>query len=100
MLVFASSIIFKLIDIQFTNGDYYRELSENRVFKSIEIPANRGNIYSENGRLLATSVPKYDIRFDALAPSDKNFNKFIFCAIKKHFKLRLIHYLPMRDRIR
>ncbi len=77
MLVFASLIIFKLINIQFTNGDYYRELSENRVFKNLEIPANRGNIYSEHGRLLATSVPKYDIRFDALAPSDKNFNKFI-----------------------
>jgi len=77
MLVFASSIIFKLINIQFTNGDYYRELSENRVFKNIEIPANRGNIYSEKGRLLATSVPKYDIRFDALAPSEKNFNKYI-----------------------
>ena len=77
MLVFASLIIFKLINIQFTNGDYYRELSENRVFKNIEIPANRGNIYSEKGRLLATSVPKYDIRFDALAPSEKNFNKYI-----------------------
>ena len=77
MLVFASSIIFKLIDIQFTNGDYYRELSENRVFKNIEIPANRGNIYSEQGRLLATSVPKYDIRFDALAPTENNFNEYI-----------------------
>jgi len=77
MLVFASSIIFKLIDIQFTNGDYYRELSENRVFKNIEIPANRGNIYSEKGRLLATSVPKYDIRFDALAPTEYNFNEYV-----------------------
>lgn len=77
MLVFASSIIFKLIDIQFTNGDYYRELSENRVFKNIEIPANRGNIYSEQGRLLATSVPKYDIRFDALAPTENNFNEYV-----------------------
>ena len=77
MLVFASSIIFKLIDIQFTNGDYYRELSENSVFKHVEIPANRGNIYSEKGRLLATSVPKYDIRFDALAPTEYNFNEYV-----------------------
>ena len=77
MLVFASSIIFKLIDIQFTNGDYYRELSENSVFKHVEIPANRGNIYSEKGRLLATSVPKYDIRFDALAPTENNFNEHV-----------------------
>ena len=77
MLLFASSIIFKLINIQFTNGDYYRELSENRIFKNIEIPANRGNIYSEKGRLLATSVPKYDIRFDALASTEKNFNKYV-----------------------
>ena len=77
MLLFASLIIFKLINIQFTDGDFYREISENREFKKLDIPANRGNIYSQNGRLLATSVPKYDIRFDALAASNNNFNKYI-----------------------
>ena len=74
LIVIVFSVVFKIIDIQFFKGDFYIEISEKREFKNIEIPANRGNIYSDNGKLLASSVPKYDIRFDALAPSDLNFN--------------------------
>ena len=71
----AISIVVKLINIQFVKGDYYIGLSEENNIKNIIIPANRGSVYSSGGKLLATSVPKYDIRFDALAPSDKNFNQ-------------------------
>mgnify|MGYP001256108838 FL=1 len=77
LIVIIFSIVFKIIDLQFFQGDYYISISEKREFKNIEIPANRGNIYSDSGKLLASSVPKYDIRFDALAPSDKNFNKYV-----------------------
>ena len=71
----AISIVVKLINIQFVKGDYYIGLSEENNIKNIIIPANRGSVYSSGGKLLATSVPKYDIRFDALAPNDKNFNQ-------------------------
>ena len=71
----AISIVVKLINIQFVKGDYYIGLSEENNIKNIIIPANRGSVYSSGGKLLATSVPKYDIRFDALAPTDKNFNE-------------------------
>ena len=74
LIVIIFSIVFKIIDLQFFQGDYYISISEKREFKNIEIPANRGNIYSDSGKLLASSVPKYDIRFDALAPSDTNFS--------------------------
>ena len=75
ILVLAISIVVKLINIQFVKGDYYIGLSEENNIKNIIIPANRGSVYSSGGKLLATSVPKYDIRFDALAPTDKNFNE-------------------------
>ena len=75
ILVLAISIVVKLINIQFVKGDYYIGLSEENNIKNIIIPANRGSVYSSGGKLLATSVPKYDIRFDALAPNDKNFNE-------------------------
>ena len=75
ILILAISIVVKLINIQFVKGDYYIGLSEENNIKKIIIPANRGSVYSSGGKLLATSVPKYDIRFDALAPSDKNFNE-------------------------
>lgn len=73
LFLFAIAVGAKLIDIQFVQGDHYRELAEERVFRNFKIPANRGNLYDVNGSLLATSVPKYDIRFDAVTVSDKNF---------------------------
>lgn len=75
IFILAISIVVKLVNIQFVKGDYYIGLSEENNIKNVIIPANRGSVYSSNGKLLATSVPKYDIRFDALAPSDKNFNE-------------------------
>lgn len=77
MFILALAVMFKLFSIQFVNGDKYKDLAEKRTVEERVIPANRGNVYSVDGSLLATSVPKYDIRFDALAPSLKSFEKHI-----------------------
>lgn len=77
LFLFAVAVGVKLVNIQFVHGDYYKELAEERTFKNFKIPANRGNLYDVNGNLLATSVPKYDIRFDAVTVSDKNFEENI-----------------------
>lgn len=77
MFVFALAVVFKLCSIQFIQGDQYRSLAEERIVKNVEIPANRGNVYSADGSLLATSIPKYDIRLDAIQPKDEVFNKYI-----------------------
>ena len=63
--------------IQFVNGDSYRALAEKRTLKDVVIPANRGNVYSLNGNLLATSVPKYDIRIDLVTSTTQNFEMFL-----------------------
>lgn len=77
MFVFSLLVVYKLVDIQFVHGDQYRELAQKRTVKNVVIPANRGNVYSADGSLLATSVPKYDIRIDAITPSNKNFEKYL-----------------------
>lgn len=77
MFLFAIAVGFKLLNIQFAEGEKYRELADQRTYKNFTIPANRGNLYDVNGNLLATSVPKYDIRFDAVTVSDKNFEENI-----------------------
>ena len=77
MFLFSLAVVFKLVDIQFVEGDKYRALASQRIVKDFVIPANRGNVYSVNGNLLATSVPKYDIRIDAITPSAKNFEKYL-----------------------
>jgi cell division protein FtsI (penicillin-binding protein 3) len=77
MFVFALAVVFKLFTIQFIQGDEYRALAEKRTVKDFEIPANRGNVYSSDGSLLATSIPKYDIRIDAIQSKDAVFEKYI-----------------------
>lgn len=74
-LIFGGGIAFKLLNLQFKEGDKYRDLAEKNTVKNFVIPANRGNVYDDNGVLLATSVPKYDIRFDAVTVSDEDFKE-------------------------
>ncbi|NNC49995.1 MAG: transpeptidase family protein [Flaviramulus sp.] len=77
MFIFGVAVVFKLLTIQFVHGDKYKALATKRVVKDVIIPANRGNVYSVNGNLLATSIPKYDIRIDAITPSLNTFEKNI-----------------------
>jgi cell division protein FtsI (penicillin-binding protein 3) len=75
MLIIAIAITVKLTNIQWVEGEYYRNLAKERTVKNFVIPANKGNIYSSDGSLLATSIPNYTIRFDAIAPKAEDFNK-------------------------
>ncbi|WMI67116.1 penicillin-binding protein [Aestuariibaculum sp. YM273] len=77
MFVFGAAVLFKLFSIQFLQGEKYRALADTRVVKNVKIPANRGNVYSVNGNLLATSVPKYDVRIDLLTPTSNTFEKYL-----------------------
>jgi cell division protein FtsI (penicillin-binding protein 3) len=77
MFVFALAVVFKLCTIQFIEGDKYRELAEKRTVKDFEIEPNRGNVYSSDGSLLATSIPKYDIRIDAIQAKNAIFEAHI-----------------------
>ena len=77
LFVFALLVIYKLLTIQFMQGERYKGIAMERTTKAVKIPANRGNVYSVGGSLLATSVPKYDIRIDLVAPSNKNYEAFI-----------------------
>ncbi|SRX74633.1 penicillin-binding protein [Aequorivita antarctica] len=75
MFFFALAISVKLMNIQFVHGEQYRELAKENTTKNFIIPANRGNVYADDGSLLATSVPKYDIRFDAVTVTSEDFNE-------------------------
>nr|WP_315150975.1 penicillin-binding protein [uncultured Flavobacterium sp.] len=77
IFMMAIAIAIKLTNIQWVEGDYYRKLAKDRTVKNFVIPANKGNIYSADGSLLATSIPNYEIRFDAVAPKTEAFEKNI-----------------------
>jgi cell division protein FtsI (penicillin-binding protein 3) len=69
----AVLVLIKLNNIQWVEGKYYRNLGNKRTVKNFPIPANKGNVYSADGSLLATSIPEYAVYFDAVVPSDEHF---------------------------
>lgn len=65
LFVFAMGVVFKLIDIQLVKGDRYKAKALQKTERMFTIAPNRGNIYADDGSLLAASIAKYEIRFDA-----------------------------------
>jgi cell division protein FtsI (penicillin-binding protein 3) len=64
MVLGALLIIGKVLYIQFVEGDHWRDLAQKITMRYISIDAARGDICADDGRLLATSVPIYEIRMD------------------------------------
>ncbi len=77
MFLFALMVVGKLVFIQTAEGDDYRDLGKARTVKDFTIQPNRGNLYSDDLSLLATSVTRYDIFFDAVTSSNRNFEKHL-----------------------
>ena len=64
MCLFGAAIVGRIVFIQFVEGDKWISKAENTTTKLKDIEAVRGNIYAEDGSLLATSIPIYEVRFD------------------------------------
>ena len=73
LLIFALSIIYKLTDIQVINAKKWEKRTAELTTAWRNVEGNRGNIFSEDGDLLATSVPVYEVRMDMKIPSEDLF---------------------------
>jgi cell division protein FtsI (penicillin-binding protein 3) len=64
--------------IQRMQGNYWRSMSDSMHQKFIPLDAERGTIFSEDGQMLSTSVPYFDIYMDFGAEGlrDKNGKRF------------------------
>ncbi len=65
--LFGIAIIVQIFRIQFVQGDYWRQKADSLTTDYKNIEASRGNIFSDDGSMLATSVPIYDVRMDLIA---------------------------------
>lgn len=65
--LFAILAVGKIGVIQFVDGDKWEEKVARLTTDLREIVPSRGNIYADNGHLLATSIPVYEIRMDMRA---------------------------------
>ena len=60
----AVALLIRVIILQYVQRGKWADMSEKFVFKTAEMPANRGDILTSDGRLLASSVPYYTIYMD------------------------------------
>ncbi|HEY1018744.1 MAG TPA: penicillin-binding protein [Sediminibacterium sp.] len=72
------AIFGKAIYIQQVQGTHWRSMSDSLHQKLDEIEAERGTIYSEDGQMLSTSIPQFDIYIDfrVEALREKNGQRF------------------------
>jgi cell division protein FtsI (penicillin-binding protein 3) len=77
LCLFALAIVVQIARIQFVEGDYWRSKADSLTLDYKRTEAARGSIFSDDGSLLATSVPVYDLRMDLLADglTDELFNE-------------------------
>ncbi len=67
IVLFALAVLLRLGDVQFIQGAKWRSMADSLSTKEFDIEAAKGNIYSNDGSLLATSIPEYELRMDMLA---------------------------------
>ncbi|HZX72850.1 MAG TPA: cell division protein, partial [Cyclobacteriaceae bacterium] len=77
VVVFAICVGAKIGHIQFVEGEEWAKISEEINFDFKKVKATRGNIYSDNGSLLATSLPFYKVAIDPTLASDDIFKNGI-----------------------
>jgi cell division protein FtsI (penicillin-binding protein 3) len=60
----AVALLVRILILQYVQRGKWVDMSEKYVYKTAEMPANRGDILTYDGRLLASSVPYYTIYMD------------------------------------
>ena len=66
--------ILAIVKIQVKEKDELLEIASKRELKIRDEKAHRGNVFSKNGTLLATSVPRYSIYFDPVSVNKELFD--------------------------
>ena len=64
VVLFAGAILYRIAHVQFVDGDKWRQKAQDINLQYRKVSATRGNIYSYNGSLLATSLPFYRVAMD------------------------------------
>jgi cell division protein FtsI (penicillin-binding protein 3) len=67
VFLMALAIIVKLFTLSVTDASIWRRKADEQFLRWVDAPSDRGNIVAEDGSLLATSLPFFDIHFDAKA---------------------------------
>jgi len=77
VMLFAFAVIYRIVVLQIVEGEKWKEISRKVSLQFRTVKATRGNIFSDNGSLLATSVPYYRVAMDPSIPDDNEFQEGI-----------------------
>lgn len=75
LLLFAFAVLSKIIYIQTIDGEKYKKIGDERTLKNFILKPIRGDIYSDDQSILATTVVKYQLNWDSKVVSQNLFNK-------------------------
>ena len=78
MVILGIFVFAKAFYIQTAEGSYWKSLSDSLHLEYREMDAERGSIYSEDGRMLSSSIPNFDIYLDFGAEGIQQKNGAIF----------------------
>lgn len=67
MILLGMVVLGRAVYIQRFQGDYWKSMSNKQHLKYMDIDAERGSIFSEDGNMLSTSIPVFDIYIDFAA---------------------------------
>src|ERR1700720_1667164 len=78
IVVLSLVVLGKVFYIQRFQGNYWKGLSDSLHQKFIELDAQRGTVFSEDGNMLSTSIPYFNIYIDFAAEGlrEKNGKRF------------------------
>jgi cell division protein FtsI (penicillin-binding protein 3) len=78
MVLLGAVVLGKAFYIQRVQGKYWKAMGDSLHLKYMPVDAERGTIYSEDGNMLSTSVPIFDvfIDFDADGLREKDGKRF------------------------
>ena len=69
IVILMLTIIYNIAKIQTVERENWLKLGAKNDKKDITVRPNRGNIYSADGRLMASSIPTYYVYMDTRVPA-------------------------------
>lgn len=73
--IFSFGILYQIYKLQFVEGEKWEEISRTKGFQFRRVNATRGDLLSDDGRLLASSLPFYRVAFDPTQAADSVFDQ-------------------------
>lgn len=78
IVVLSCLVLGRAFYIQRFQGNYWRSMGDSMHQRFVPLDAERGTIYSEDGQMLSTSLPQFDIYIDFMADGLREKNGKIF----------------------